>query len=1494
LVQIKLYTPQGSLKYQTDCAPNNGYFMIPLYEHGDFSLHIEPPAGWNFEPTQVQLHIDGKTDQCSLGKDINFKFAGFSIFGKVVSAGRNDGPEGVSVNLQLEDSDDPAEVLQTAVTTQGGRYSFSKILPGKYEVSGEHADWTLEQKSVHVVLEKDNVNVAEELRIIGYDVRGLVQSEGQGMAGITLILHSATAETELVNGCNKGSPKGYPGETDRLHVLCWVESDQQGKFVFPTLPSGQYKLVPFYGSSQFDVSPSQLDVTVDHGSVQLGVAFTINGFSVWGKVLQEPEGAGIYDVTIAVNGKDVLKTDGDGIYQLENMKTGVYSLLAKKEHYVFSPLEVKVTPRTVQFQDIVASQFAVCGRVEVVALPDGFSRDRAWALELESTTTGAVNKASTQQDGSFCFMAPRGSYTLTVMLSAADQKAGLQLSPPSHAVTVTSQPQMDILFTQFQAVVSGSVQCIESCSSVTLSLQRADQGGSLVHTQPEPSEGKTVTFSFNNVLPGKYTVTVQQEQWCWKEASLTVDIANSDIQGLVFVQTGFMLKCSLSHDISLHFSQDGNGRNVGSFDLKRGINKFCLAQPGVYHLAPKSCHQFESEVYTYNTSSPVVLTLTADHHLVTGTVVTPDRSDDLLVTISTLPDGGSVQVTPEQTNPPPPDKDMDSPEKSSEDKDKGGKSEGKKSKDKKKPKDTPAPPAEHQGPYTYQFSYWATTGEQIILKPSADQLLFTPGSTKLTVTGDSCPAGKASFTGERGMFVTGSVHPAQAGVHITVAVKPGKGASKQKEVTTQTNAAGEYRVGPFWSGTEYEVHAHLDGYVLKALPDNPHSFAASKLGQISVQVLNEEGSPLSGVLLSLSGGDYRNNNLTNQDGAFIFYNLGPKQYFFRAMMKEYKFNPTSQMIELEEGSSINVKVVGTRVSFSCYGRLTSLNGEAEPGLTVRAQGVANCSNAVEETTTDSEGGFRLRGLQPFCEYHVGLLSSAAGGQTGIPPHKVIQVTDGDVHGVQIIVLHSLNHFDLSGNVVTAENYLNTLKVVLYQEDNMDLPVHTVTLGSSSFFDFPPLVSNEQRYVLSLESTLSRGAFDYTTPSVAFTANGPFKHITLEFTPIQKANNIDVTDGSYLSLPVTLLLLLAGYHYDKAQLVNNQSAYTPIVIECFWIVGVVCVPTCLEGYQFAGPCPASFKCVDGKWSPAGGFPDCVPTASPVTASGSPVNPGIQTRAVVPPDQEGHCATWGQHNFRTFDGSVYQFKGACRYVLASDIFADTFNIHICNDRHCQPGEACSRSINIYMGDVEMELRQSEDGPLVYCDGNLLTVPTTAFGALIEKTSHFIIVRSGLGFKLWWDGQEAVFLTVSESLLGKTGGLCGKFNRDPTDDYTTLHGRLVADSATFANSWKMESLSAPCPNAPTNTYCTFDTTETYQVAVNAINLCSCLLETPCKAVVDPTPYFEACKEDVCFCATQRQGCECSSLEAYFRECSRFGVHHNWRSPDRCRKAPFFHNVD
>jgi len=55
---VKLYTKQGSLKYQTDCAPNNGYYMVPVYDKGDYVLKVEPPPGWTFGKRRVTCICD--------------------------------------------------------------------------------------------------------------------------------------------------------------------------------------------------------------------------------------------------------------------------------------------------------------------------------------------------------------------------------------------------------------------------------------------------------------------------------------------------------------------------------------------------------------------------------------------------------------------------------------------------------------------------------------------------------------------------------------------------------------------------------------------------------------------------------------------------------------------------------------------------------------------------------------------------------------------------------------------------------------------------------------------------------------------------------------------------------------------------------------------------------------------------------------------------------------------------------------------------------------------------------------------------------------------------------------------------------------------------------------------------------------------------------------------------------------------------------------------
>lgn len=81
-------------------------------------------------------------------------------------------------------------------------------------------------------------------------------------------------------------------------------------------------------------------------------------------------------------------------------------------------------------------------------------------------------------------------------------------------------------------------------------------------------------------------------------------------------------------------------------------------------------------------------------------------------------------------------------------------------------------------------------------------------------------------------------------------------------------------------------------------------------------------------------------------------------------MKEYRFDPPSKMINVEEGETVKVHLLGNRVAYSAYGSVTSLNGEPEVGLLVEVQGQGDCSNLQEEATTEENGNFRIRGLQP--------------------------------------------------------------------------------------------------------------------------------------------------------------------------------------------------------------------------------------------------------------------------------------------------------------------------------------------------------------------------------------------------------------------------------------------------------------------------------------------------------------------------------------------------
>lgn len=87
-------------------------------------------------------------------------------------------------------------------------------------------------------------------------------------------------------GCDPSSLQGFSTSVDKATLLCHVTSDSNGNFAYPSLPSGDYVIVPYYKGSQqhtssahksvkFDVQPQSLEITVKHGSVQLQTHFQV-------------------------------------------------------------------------------------------------------------------------------------------------------------------------------------------------------------------------------------------------------------------------------------------------------------------------------------------------------------------------------------------------------------------------------------------------------------------------------------------------------------------------------------------------------------------------------------------------------------------------------------------------------------------------------------------------------------------------------------------------------------------------------------------------------------------------------------------------------------------------------------------------------------------------------------------------------------------------------------------------------------------------------------------------------------------------------------------------------------------------------------------------------------------------------------------------------------------------------------------------------------------
>ncbi|XP_017778651.1 PREDICTED: nodal modulator 1 [Nicrophorus vespilloides] len=584
-VLVKLYTKQGILKDQTNCAPNNGYYFIPLYDKGDYILQLQPPPGWSFTPTKVVLQVNGKDDLCSEGKDINFSFKGFGIAGKVESAGSDDGPIGVNVELKSNNE------IRKTVTTDKGVFFFTPVYPGTYEITISHPKWKFVKDILPVTVTEGNTELPQKSLIVaGYDLTGSIKSEDVPIVGAHIALYAdPDNQNPSVRGCDKSDLKVFKAKG----FLCHAVSDTNGNYLFPSLSNGKYYVVPFYKGQSVHFEPNKIEFTISHDGVTLKKSFEIAGFSVTGRVLNAPNGAPLEGAEIMINGKSIGTTSSSGTYNLEKIKAGTYTIQVVASDYKFESQSMKVSPSVNELPNIYPQSYKVCGKV---------ISDKMESVQVSITRIGSTQHIALQTDyntGKFCQHLTPGKYQVQVNVP---QSQTLQFFPITQLIEVISSPVNDITFSQLKATITGDVDCQKSrpdCAGLKVIFKATIDSEQYIANVIDNK------YVLNDMRPGTYKVSLSSNNLCWKEKEFIITITSTTHKVPTFVQNGYSITFVTSHDTKVTYKVPGQDGKVEALPLAKGNSKHCVQKAGVYKFNLDSCHTYSSNVITYDTNQKV-------------------------------------------------------------------------------------------------------------------------------------------------------------------------------------------------------------------------------------------------------------------------------------------------------------------------------------------------------------------------------------------------------------------------------------------------------------------------------------------------------------------------------------------------------------------------------------------------------------------------------------------------------------------------------------------------------------------------------------------------------------------------------------------------------------------------------------------------------------------------------------------------------------------------
>ncbi|XP_043093499.1 mucin-2-like isoform X2 [Puntigrus tetrazona] len=245
----------------------------------------------------------------------------------------------------------------------------------------------------------------------------------------------------------------------------------------------------------------------------------------------------------------------------------------------------------------------------------------------------------------------------------------------------------------------------------------------------------------------------------------------------------------------------------------------------------------------------------------------------------------------------------------------------------------------------------------------------------------------------------------------------------------------------------------------------------------------------------------------------------------------------------------------------------------------------------------------------------------------------------------------------------------------------------------------------------------------------------------------------------------------------------------------------------------------------------------------------------------------CIIEGQF-ITTFDGKRYSVLDRCTFVAARGL---NWTLNIQYSGQGVAIEMAYLNINrerYAFSANSMQLNNVEISDLSQ------TESTTVFW----QSSMFIQVQTSFGLKMQVQVSPEIQIYLNLPQAENTKGLCGTFNNDTSDDFTTFSGIIESSVQLFSQSWSMGTCTpiTGCINTDNEIF--------------AEENCDQLKDPEgvfavCHDYVPVSPFIEACVKKTCQCSAALQECLCVSFGNYAKACASQGIAvGEWRSETNC----------